>query len=125
MQIASIAGSAIQRTGRESERPSGDGGFERAFAARTRSAETDRLDAAIAAYRRESTMTPLERARRDVLQDMKLSEEQIAAMPPADREAVEKVIAEAVAKRLRLPKPERGGPQMTADAFIARMAARG
>ncbi|WP_166753206.1 hypothetical protein [Sphingomonas insulae] len=79
-----------------------------------------KLDAAMAAYKREAQMTPVERARRDVLKDKKLTEEQIAAMSAADHEATEKMIAEEVAKRLKRPQPIRTDQQVTVDAFIKR-----
>ncbi len=70
------------------------------------------------AFQREATMTPLERARRDVLKEKLLTEEQIHRMSPDDREKTETMIAEEVMKRLRLPEPIRTDAQVTVAAFL-------
>ena len=79
----------------------------------------DKLAAAMTAFHREAKMTPLERARRDVLKDKSLTEELIRAMPPADREKTETMIAQEVMKRLRLSAPVRTDMQITTlDDFL-------
>lgn len=60
-----------------------------------------KLDAALAAFRKEATMTPAERVRREVLKDMKLTEDALKAMPAEQRQSLEKTIAEEVARRMK------------------------
>lgn len=72
---------------------------ERATAA---TADTDRLDAALAAFRKELSLTPAERVRRDVLKSMDLTEEAIEALPPKERVEVEQKVAMEVARRMKI-----------------------
>ncbi|MFD1786810.1 hypothetical protein ACFSC3_04415 [Sphingomonas floccifaciens] len=60
-----------------------------------------KLRNALAAFRKEASMTPAERARRDVLESMDLTEEAIEAMTPEQRKATEDKIAAEVARRMR------------------------
>lgn len=59
-----------------------------------------KLREALEAFRKESTLTPAERTRREVLKAMDLTEEAIEAMPPEKRAAIEEKIAEEVARRM-------------------------
>ncbi len=61
-----------------------------------------KLQEALAAFRKEATMTPAERARRDVLEKMDLTEDAIEAMSPEQRKATEDKIAAEVARRLAI-----------------------
>lgn len=61
-----------------------------------------KLQDALAAFRKEATLTPAERARRDVLAKMDLTEEAIEAMSPEMRKATEEKIAAEVARRLAI-----------------------
>lgn len=67
--------------------------------------EGAKLKAALAAFRKEASLTPAERARRDVLEAMNLTEDAIKAMTPEQQEATERKIAVEVARRLRLADP--------------------
>ncbi|MES2337241.1 MAG: hypothetical protein V4537_03995 [Pseudomonadota bacterium] len=60
------------------------------------------LATALAAFRKEASLTPTQRARRDVIEAMGLSEDASKAMPPEQRETVEAKIAAEVARRLRV-----------------------
>lgn len=65
-------------------------------------ADTDRLDAALAAFRKELSLTPAERVRRDVLKSMDLTEEAIEALPPKERVEAEQKVAMEVARRMKI-----------------------
>lgn len=138
MQIASIAAATVLNAMENRKRHAGDSGFvlpiqvdtatgddvapatklAATFEAPTAISRGDKLNGAMAAFQRETTMTPLERARRDVLKEKLLTENQIQAMSPDDREKTEMMIAEEVMKRLRLPEPVRTDQQVTLDAIL-------
>lgn len=65
-------------------------------------AESTPLKEAIAAFKKELSLTPAERARRDVLKSMDLTEEAIEALPPMERVAVQEKVAMEVARRTRI-----------------------
>lgn len=69
--------------------------------AATANADTDRLDAALAAFKKEMSLTPAERVRRDVLKSMALTEEAIETLPPEERAEVEQKVAMEVARRMK------------------------
>ncbi|MHA6723493.1 hypothetical protein [Sphingomonas sp. RS2018] len=60
-----------------------------------------KLNGARDAFRKETSLTPAQRARRDVLDAMDLTEEAIKAMPPEQQGDIEQTIATEVARRLR------------------------
>ncbi|MBW6528544.1 hypothetical protein KZ813_17005 [Sphingomonas sp. RHCKR7] len=60
-----------------------------------------KLRAAVEAFKKEASMTPSQRARRDVLKAMKLTEKDLEAMSADERKATEKRIAEEVVFLLR------------------------
>lgn len=77
-----------------------------------------KLNDAIAHFKKEASLTPAQRARRDVLKTMNLTEDAIKAMSPEQQKATEQKIADAVAERLRLN--EAGKAQAgTGDAKIS------
>lgn len=61
-----------------------------------------RLKTAIESFRKEASLTPAQRMRREVLKSLNLTEDALKAMPEADREAAEKKIGEEIARRLAL-----------------------
>ncbi len=68
-----------------------------------------KLDAALEAFRKEGKMTPAERMRRQVMKEMKITEDDLKAMPPEQRDATEKKIGEEVALRLKKLGIDGGG----------------
>jgi hypothetical protein len=68
--------------------------------ASTPSMPSDKLRDALTAFEKEARMTPAERARRDILEDMELTEEALKAMPAGKRNAIEDSIAKEVATQL-------------------------
>ena len=74
-----------------------------------------KLKAAIVAFTKEASMTPAQRIRRDALKDMKLTEDELKAMAPAEREVAEKKIGEEVARRLELLGPGKGAGKQAAE----------
>ncbi len=135
MLTSPIAAAAVLSTAKSNRRGSGSDGFARAMQARGPApalpallknaglatiniSPGKKLETAMIAFQREATMTPLERARRDVLKEKLLTEEQIHRMSPDDREKTETMIAEEVMKRLRLPEPIRTDTQVTVAAFL-------
>jgi len=52
------------------------------------------------AYAEEVKKEKMEELRRDILREMGLSEEDLAKMPPEQRDAIEKMIAQEIARRL-------------------------
>ncbi|MDP1028308.1 hypothetical protein Q5H91_13880 [Sphingomonas sp. KR1UV-12] len=79
-----------------------DDNYPTAPRAMTAEEANTKLKAAITAFRKEAALTPAQRIRRDVLKDMKLTEDDLKAMPEAEREVAEKKIGEEVARRLKL-----------------------
>ena len=65
---------------------------------------SDKLRDALTAFEKEARMTPAERARRDILEDMELTEDALKAMPAEKRSVIEDAIAKEVAKRLALAR---------------------
>jgi hypothetical protein len=65
---------------------------------------SDKLRDALTAFEKEARMTPAERARRDILEDMELTEDALKAMPAEKRNVIEDAIAKEVAKRLALAR---------------------
>ncbi|KQM38085.1 hypothetical protein [Sphingomonas sp. Leaf10] len=65
-------------------------------------AESARLNEAVAAFKKEISMTPAERVRRDVLKSMDLTEEAIKELSPKDRVEVEQKVAIEVARRMKI-----------------------
>ncbi|MBB4152989.1 hypothetical protein GGQ80_000877 [Sphingomonas jinjuensis] len=65
-----------------------------------------KLKAAIEAFRQEASLTPTERfarkLRAEVMKDMKVSEDELKAMPEAERALLEKRIDDELARRLTL-----------------------
>lgn len=61
-----------------------------------------KLKEALDDFKKEASMTPAQRARRDVLKSMNLSEDDLKAMPDDRRQAIEKSISDEVARRLQL-----------------------
>lgn len=72
--------------------------------ASTPSMPSDKLRDALTAFEKEARMTPAERARRDILEDMELTEDALKAMPAEKRNTIEDAIAKEVAKRLALAR---------------------
>lgn len=64
--------------------------------------ESNKLNEAIAAFKKELSLTPAERVRRDVLKSMDLTEEAIEALPPEKRVEVEQRVAMEVARRMKI-----------------------
>ena len=93
------ATAALQRFQMKSDRPAG----ATTLASSTPSSATGsaKLDAALEAFRKEGKMTPAERMRRQVMKEMKITEDDLKAMPPEQRDAPEKKIGEEVALRLK------------------------
>ncbi|WP_426289604.1 hypothetical protein [Sphingomonas sp. DC4900] len=93
------ATAALQRFQMKSDRPAG----ATTLASSTPSSATGsaKLDAALEAFRKEGKMTPAERMRRQVMKEMKITEDDLKAMPPEQRDATEKKIGEEVALRLK------------------------
>ena len=58
------------------------------------------FDDVLTSFKKEAQMTTRERVRRDILAANKLTEEALAAMPPAEREAIEKKLAPIIARRI-------------------------
>lgn len=88
-------------------------------------AEIDaKLSAAIEAFRKEASLTPAQRIRRDVLKDKDLTEEQLKSMPAEQREIAEKAIGEEVARRLTLTGAASKGVTAVEPAPDAVMAIR-
>lgn len=88
---------ALQRFQAKSDRPAG----VRSIVSSVPLRSTVRLDAALEAFRKERRMTPAERVRRQVLQEMRLAEADLKAMPAEQRDPLEKTIGEEVALRLK------------------------
>jgi hypothetical protein len=65
---------------------------------------SDKLRDALTAFEKETRMTSAERARRDILEDMELTEDALKAMPAEKRNVIEDAIAKEVAKRLALAR---------------------
>ncbi|WP_295560790.1 hypothetical protein [uncultured Sphingomonas sp.] len=101
------ATAALQRFQMKSDRPAG----ATTLASSTSSSATGsaKLDAALEAFRKEGKMTPAERMRRQVMKDMKITEDDLKAMPPDQRDAMEKTIGEEVALRLKKLGIDGGG----------------
>ena len=79
-----------------------------------------KLDAALEAFRKEGKMTPAERMRRQVMKEMKITEDDLKAMPPEQRDATEKKIGEEVALRLKKLGIDGGGAgTRSVEAYIA------
>lgn len=64
--------------------------------------ESATLKEALAAFKKELSMTPAERVRRDVLKSMDLTEEAIETLPPKERAEVEQKVAMEVARRMKI-----------------------
>ncbi|KQN79894.1 hypothetical protein ASE90_16335 [Sphingomonas sp. Leaf67] len=67
----------------------------------TDDADRARLDEAVAAFKKELSLTPAQRVRRDVLKIMDLTEEAIEALPPKERVEAEQKVAMEVARRMK------------------------
>ncbi len=65
-------------------------------------AESAKLNEAVAAFKKELSLTPAERVRRDVLKSMDLTEQAIEALPPKQRVETEEKIAREVARRMEI-----------------------
>ncbi|OCJ18040.1 hypothetical protein A6U87_03775 [Rhizobium sp. AC44/96] len=59
-----------------------------------------RHDAVISEFTELANMTPAERIRQQMLERLGISEDELASMPPEERAAVEKQIAEEIKKQL-------------------------
>jgi hypothetical protein len=57
-------------------------------------------------FLKEARMTPQQRIRRDVLKENNLTEDDLTAMSPAERKAIEDKIAPAIAKRVKAAEEE-------------------
>jgi hypothetical protein len=79
--------------------------------------ESNRLNEAIAAFKKELSLTPAERVRRDVLKSMDLTEEAIDAMPAKERVEIEQKVAMEVARRMKVMRGGEAGPA-TAPATL-------
>lgn len=99
------AGFTLQRFHTKSDRAPGAGPLA-SSAPMTAGAK---LDAALEAFRKEGKMTPAERMRRQVMKEMKITEDDLKAMPPEQRDATEKKIGEEVALRLKKLGIDGGG----------------
>jgi hypothetical protein len=92
----------------------GTGAGQAAAKAKTpeeRQRERDEADAAT----RQSFLdymhkTPMQRMREAILDELGLTEEQLAAMPPEKRQAIETTIAERIKQRLHLPSSQGATP---------------
>lgn len=82
-----------------------------------------KMKEAIAAFVKEASLTPAQRIRRDVLKDMKITEDDLKAMPPADRELAEKTIGEEVARRLEKLGLDRNDRSRAAGTALSTMTA--
>lgn len=112
------ATAALQRFQMKSDRPAG----ATTLASSTSSSATGsaKLDAALEAFRKEGKMTPAERMRRQVMKEMKITEDDLKAMPPERRDAIEKKIGEEVALRLKKLGIDGGGAgTRSVEAYIA------
>lgn len=58
--------------------------------------------------------TPMQRMREAILDELGLTEEQLAAMPPEKRDAIEATIAERIKQRLHLPSSQDGASESEA-----------
>lgn len=79
--------------------------------------ESNKLNEAIAAFKKELSLTPAERVRRDVLKSMDLTEEAIDAMPAKERVEIEQKVAMEVARRMKVMRGGEAGPA-TAPATL-------
>ncbi|WP_242194945.1 hypothetical protein [Sphingomonas hankookensis] len=82
-------------------------------------ADTDRLDAALAAFKKKMSMTPAERVRRDVLKSMNLTEEAVEALPPEERAEIEQKVAMEVARRVKVMEGGGSGTNLSRAGMIA------
>lgn len=73
------------------------------------SPENARLKEAVAAFKKELSLTPAERVRRDVLKNMDLTEEAIEALPAEKRVEVEQKVAMEVARRMKVMRGGEAG----------------
>jgi len=76
-------------------------------------------EAAIAEFREYMSKTPEQRMREAILKEMGLTEEDLKAMPPEQREAVEASITEKIKERMAAQQQEK------ANAIAAKLAASG
>lgn len=78
-----------------------------------------KLKQAIEAFRKEADLTPTQRLakklRADVMKDMRVTEESLKAMPPAERDAMEKKINDEVARKMALLGFAAAGGKDSAD----------
>ncbi len=68
----------------------------------TDDADRARLDEAVAAFKKELSLTPAQRVRRDVLKSMNVTEAAIEALPPKERVEIEQKVAMEVARRMKI-----------------------
>lgn len=74
-------------------------------------------DADIEEFLKFASMTPAEKIRYLMLKEKGLTEESLAALPPAEREKIEKEIADAIERKVKESAGIYGGPeQATTDA---------
>lgn len=111
---------ALQRFQTKSDRPQGATTLASSTSASATAATSTKLAEALEAFRKEGRMTPAERMRRQVMKDMKLTEDDLKAMPPEQRDALEKTIGEEVAMRLKKLGIDGGGAgTRTVEEMIA------
>lgn len=82
---------------------SSTGGVDQAGASKRRPARDVEAD-----FLKEIRKTPIERLREQVLKQLGLTEEALAAMEPKDRGPIEELIAKAIAERLKAAGGEPG-----------------
>ncbi len=80
--------------------------------------DADRLDQALASFRKELSLTPAERVRRDVLKTMELTEEAIEALPPKERVEIEQKVAREVARQMAIMNRRSTGAAHAADGEV-------
>ncbi|CAN7209916.1 hypothetical protein [Rhizobium sp. LjRoot258] len=76
-----------------------------------------RHDAVVSEFTDLANMTPAERIRAQILERLGISEDDLAAMPPEEREAIEKQIADELKRQLTGDDDSKDKP--SADAIIS------
>lgn len=66
-------------------------------------------DSLLAEFMELSKMTPVERLRKEMLEEMGLTEESLAALPPEERNAIEEEIRRAIKQQLGIDETNQAG----------------